>query len=366
MVSDSTRIVIAFGCNDYGDPDLDPLLIRWSAQESYVDWTPQLTNQAGSFRISHGSEIIAAFQTRQEIVVFTDAAVYSMQYLGPPLVWGFTLLADNLSIASPNAVATAAGVVYWMGTDKFYMYAGRVETLPCSVRQYVFSSINRDQEAQFFAGTNEGYSEVWWFYCSIEGADGTGTIDNPNTTIDRYVIFNYLDRVWYYGKLERTAWLDSPLRQYPQAATPGNIIVLHEAAVDDGTTNPPSAIPAYVQSSDFDIGDGHNYGFVWRIIPDITFDGSNTSGISDELPTVTFTALPRQNPGSNYGAAPAPTVQSTQSYANRQSYTVQEFTEIVYTRVRGRQMSFLVESDQRGCQWQLGVPRMDVRNDGRR
>jgi hypothetical protein len=366
MVSDSTRIVIAFGCNDYGGTQLDPLLIRWSAQESYTNWTPSLTNQAGSFRLSHGSEIICAFQTRQEIVVFTDAAIYSMQYLGPPLVWGFTLLADNLSIASPNAVATAAGVVYWMGTDKFYMYAGRVETLPCSVRQYVFSSINRQQEAQFFAGTNEGYSEVWWFYCSIEGMDGTGTIDNPNTTIDRYVIFNYLDRVWYYGKLERTAWLDSPLRQYPQAATTGNLIVLHEAAVDDGTTNPPSAIPAYVQSSDFDIGDGHNYGFVWRIIPDITFNGSNTSGISDERPTVTFTALPRQNPGSNYGAAPAPQVQSTQSYANGQSYTVQEFTEIVYTRVRGRQMSFLIESDQRGCQWQLGVPRMDVRPDGRR
>ncbi len=358
MVSDSTRIVIAFGCNDYGAyniPPLDPLLIRWTAQESYTEWTPTAENQAGSYRLSHGSEIVGAFQTRQEIVVFTDAAVYSMQYLGPPYVWGFTLLADNISIASPNVVATAAGVVYWMGTDKFYVYSGRIETLPCSVRQYIFEDINRDQEAQFFSGTNEGYSEVWWFYCSAN-----------STTIDRYVIFNYLDRVWYYGTMGRTAWLDSPLRQFPQAATTGNIVVLHETAVDDGSTNPPSPIDAYVQSSDFDIGDGHNYGFVWRLIPDITFDGSNTAGATSDKPYVTFTLRPRQNPGANYGIANSPEVDSKQSYAGQQTYNVQQFTEIVYTRLRGRQMAFKIESNALGTQWQLGVPRIDVRPDGRR
>jgi len=358
MVSDTSRIVIAFGCNDYGaygTTAIDPLLIRWTAQESYTDWTPSATNQAGSYRLSHGSTIVGALQTRQEIVVWTDAAIYSMQYLGPPFVYGFTLLADNISIASPNAMATANGVVYWMGVDKFYAYSGRVETLPCSVRTYIFNDINRDQEAQFNAGTNEGYSEVWWNYCS-----------KNSTVIDRYVIFNYLDRVWYYGTLDRTAWLDSPLRPYPTAATAGNILVYHEAAVDDGSTNPPSAINAYVQSSDFDIGDGHNYGFVWRIIPDITFDGSSTTGETTNNPVVNFTVRPRQNPGSNYGVADNPTVTSAQSYAGTTTYNVQQFTEIIYSRIRGRQMAFKVESNSIGTQWQLGVPRIDVRPDGRR
>lgn len=357
MVSDTSRIVIAFGCNDYGAYNTtpqDPMLIRWSEQESYTNWTPAATNQAGSYRLSHGSQIVGALQTRQEIVVWTDAAIYSMQYLGPPLVYGFTLLADNISIASQNAMATAAGVVYWMGVDKFYVYSGRVETLPCSVRQYVFSNINRDQQEQFFAGTNEGYSEVWWFYCSAN-----------SDVVDRYVIFNYLDRVWYYGTLDRTAWLDSPLRQFPMAATSGNLLVYHEAAVDDGSTNPPSSINAYIQSSDFDIGDGHNYGFVWRMLPDITFDGSNTSGTTSDKPFVQFTVRPKQNPGSSYGTALSPTVTSTQSYAGQTTYNVQQFTEIIYSRVRGRQMAFKIESNSVGTQWQLGVPRIDVRPDGR-
>jgi len=357
MVSDSSRIVIAFGANDptgvYAPTAIDPMLIRWTGLESYAEWTPTATNQAGDYRLSHGSFIVGALQTRQEIIVWTDAAIYSMQYLGPPLVWSFTLLADNISIASQNAMATAAGVIYWMGTDKFYIYSGRVETLPCSVRQYVFEDINREQQEQFFAGTNEGYSEVWWFYCSAN-----------SDVIDRYVIFNYLDRVWYYGTLNRTAWLDSPLRQFPMAATETNLLVFHEAAVDDGTTNPPSPISAYVQSSDFDIEDGHNYGFVWRMLPDITFNGSTTP--NPNRPQVKFVVRPRQNPGSGYGVSPSPTIQSSQSYAGQQVYNVQEFTEIVYTRIRGRQMAFKIESDTLGTQWQLGVPRLDVRPDGRR
>lgn len=352
LIADASRIVICFGCNDYGDTALDPLLIRWSAQESYTDWTPAATNQAGSFRLSHGSQIIGALQTRQEILVWTDAAIYSMQYLGPPLVYGFTLLTDNISIASPNAMSTASGVTYWMGVDKFYAYSGRVETLPCSVRTFVYQDINRNQFSQISSGTNEGFSEVWWFYCSTD-----------SDVIDRYVIFNYLDRVWYYGELGRSAWIDSPLREYPMAAGLDNRLYYHELGNDDGSTNPPSAITAYIQSSDFDIGDGHNYGFVWRMIPDITFNGSTTP--SPLLPSVTMTMRPRQNPGSGYGTALAPTVTSAESYAGQSVYTVQKFTEIIYSRVRGRQMAFKIESTTLGTQWQLGVPRLDVRPDGR-
>jgi hypothetical protein len=442
LVSDASRIVICLGCNDYGvTTTLDPLLIRWSTNESYTNWTPSPANQAGSFRLSRGSRIVAGLQTRQEILVCTDTALYSMQYLGPPYVFGVTLLADNISIISPNAMATANGVTYWMGQDKFYVYSGRVETLPCALRSYVFDDINQAQSTQFFAGTNEGYSEIFWFYCSITGANGVGTVTNPNTAIDRYVIFNYLDRVWYYGKLNRTAWLDSALQQGPQATTSvewaaltediddavttvpvnatasfpnagtiqidnelitytnttpvsflncvrgvqvggtrsvadyhvantnvklyaSNLLIQHEVAVDDGTTNPPLPIPAYIQSSDFDIGDGHNYGFVWQIVPDITFDGSNTA--IPNYPNVTFTIRPRQNPGSNYGAAVSPTVASTVSYAQVQTYNVQQFTELVYTRARGRQMAFRIDSNTLGTQWQLGTPRMNVRPDGRR
>lgn len=357
-VSDASRFVIAFGCNGYTtDPNptqQDPMLIRWSDQESYQVWTPAVTNQAGSFRLSSGSYIVAQQQTRQEILVWTDAALYSMQYLGPPFVWGFNILADNISIISPNAVATANNVTYWMGLDKFYAYSGRVETLPCALRQYVFGDINTTQSSQFFAGTNEGFSEVWWYYCSAN-----------STVVDRYVIYNYLDQVWYYGTLGRTAWLDSPLRSFPMAATYSRNVVFHENGVDDiTTTGNILPITSYIQSSDFDIGDGHNYGFVWRMIPDITFDGSTTP--APNTPQVTFTVRPRQNPGAPYGTADVPTVASTQSYANQRNYTVQEFTQIVYTRLRGRQMAFKIISDTIGTQWQLGVPRIDVRPDGRR
>lgn len=349
-VSDASRFVLAFGVNDYGSAVQNPMLVRWSDQEDFTQWTPAVTNQAGSYTLSHGSQIISALQARQEILVWTDAAIYSMQYLGPPYVWGFQLLADNLSIISPNATATASNVVYWMGVDKFYSYSGRVETLYCPLRQYIYGDINLSQAFQVFAGTNEGYNEVWWYYCSAD-----------STTVDRYVIYNYLEKVWSYGNLARTAWLDSPLRIQPLAATYTNQIVYHEVGVDDGTTNPPLPISSYIQSADFNIGDGHNYGFVWRMIPDITFDGSYVNN-----PSVTFTTRPRQNPGANYSAALTPAVTSTQNYQGQQNYNVQQFTQIIYTRVRGRQMAFKVSSDGLGVKWQLGVPSIDVRPDGRR
>jgi hypothetical protein len=350
MVSDASRFVIGFGVNDYGSVVQNPMLIRWSDQEDYTQWTPAITNQAGSFTLSDGSQIVTAMQARQEILVWTDSALYSMQYLGAPYVWGFQILADNISIASQNAVATANNVTYWMGVDKFYMYSGRVETLPCTLRSYVYNDINIAQASQFFAGTNEGFNEIWWYYCSAS-----------SDTIDKYVVYNYLERVWYYGTLNRTAWLDSPLRVEPMATTYGNQLVYHETGVDDGTTNPPSPITCFVQSSDFDIGDGHNFGFVWRLIPDVTFDGSTVNA-----PALDFTVRPRQFPGSNYGNSNNPEVVSTVSYAGQRTYNVQQFTEQVYVRIRGRQMAFKVGSDTLGTAWQLGVPRIEVRPDGRR
>jgi hypothetical protein len=349
-VSDASRFVISFGCNDYGAVELDPLLIRWSDQENYATWAPAATNQAGSYRLSTGSSIVAHQQTRQEILVWTDAAIYSMQYLGPPYIWGFQVLGYNISIAGPNTTATASNITYWMGLDKFYMYSGRVETLYCPLRQYIFGNINLSQQYQFIAGTNEGYNEVWWFYCSAN-----------STVVDRYVIYNHLERVWSYGNLSRTAWLDTPLRNHPTATGYGGQLVYHESGVDDGSTNPPSAIASYIQSADFNIGDGHNYGFAWRMLPDITFDGSYVNN-----PQVTFTLRPRQNPGSDYSASDTPTVTSTQDYTGQRNYTVQQFTQIVYTRLRGRQMAFKVSSDGLGVNWQLGVPALDVKPDGRR
>lgn len=348
--SDTSRFVIAFGCNDYGSSALDPLLVRWSDQEDYTVWAPSATNQAGSYRLSIGSSIVSQLQSRQEILIWTDAALYSMQYLGAPDAWGFNILADNISIMGPNAAATATNVTYWMGRDKFYMYAGRVETLYCPLWQYIFGDINLDQAYQFFASTNEGFNEIWFFYCSAN-----------STAIDRYVIYNHLEKTWGYGNMARTAWLDTALRNYPTAAGYGGQLIYHEDGVDDGTTNPPSAITSYIQSADFNIGDGHNYGFIWRMIPDLTFDGSYVNN-----PQVTFTIRPRQNPGSNYSAADTPTVVSTQNYQTQRNYVVQQFTQIVYTRVRGRQLAFKISSDALGVQWQLGVPAFDIRPDGRR
>jgi hypothetical protein len=350
------KFVIAMGANPYvsGTPntDFNPMLVRWSDQLDPTEWVPDITNQSGEFTLTSGSSIIGARATRQEILIWTDSALYSMQYLGAPYVWGFNILMDNISVMSPNSMITINNVTYWMGVDKFYMYSGRVETLPCALRQYVFNDINKDQAFQVFAGGNEGYNEVWWFYVSNSSA---------GTTIDKYVIYNYVDRVWYYGTMARSAWLDSGIRAYPMAADYNNRILYHESSVDDNATSTTLPINAYVQSSDFDIGDGHNFGFVWRILPDINFNGSNVNA-----PSVTMTIKPRVNSGAPYSAANNPTVTSSDNYATSNVYNVQEFTGQVYTRLRGRQMAFRIESDSIGVSWQLGSPRIDIRNDGRR
>ena len=349
-VSDTLRFIIVFGTNDYGSSTLDPMLIRWSNQDDPYNWTPDATNQAGSVRLSHGSQIVATVQTRQEIVVFTDTAVYSLQYLGPPYVWQPQILGDNVSIVSPNAAVLASGVVYWMGVDKFYAYDGRVQTLNCDLRRHVFQNINKEQYQQVVCGTNEGFNEVWWFYCA-----------QGNTQISQYVVYNYVEKVWYYGTLARTAWLDSGLRDYPEAATYSHNIVDHERGLNDGE-NPLGVQPinAYISSSEFDIGDGHEFGFVWRILPDLTFENSAVSPFG-QMPQVAMTLYGLYNSGS--GAIDA----AQQLVSKGSTYIItEEFTGQIYTRVRGRQLIFKIESQQLNTAWQLGAPRIDIRQDGRR
>ena len=348
-VSDASRFVMVFGTNDYGQTAIDPMLIRWSGQNDIYNWTPDLTNQAGFTRLSHGSQIITTVQTRQEIVVFTDSSVYSLQYLGPPYVWAAQLLGDNISIISPNAAVIASGVVYWMGVDKFYMYDGRVNTLSCDLLRFVFQDLNQDQALQVFTGTNEGFNEVWWFYCS-----------DTSTAVDKYVVYNYLERVWYYGTMARTAWLDSGLQPVPIAATYSYNLVNHETGLNDNETATTLPIDAYISSSEFDIGDGHNFGFVWRVLPDLTFQNSTDSPTS-AVPTVTMTLYGLTNSGSGS------TSSASQNVASSSTYNItEEFTGQIYTRMRGRQMILKIESNQINTTWQLGAPRIDIRPDGRR
>jgi hypothetical protein len=423
LVTDSpvNDFTICFGANPYDPTDFeapfDPMLVRWTDQDNPVEWVPETTNQAGEQKLSHGSYIVAATSTRQEILVWTDTAIFSMQYLGPPFVWGFNLLDMDISMASQSSMITVNNVTYWMGTDKFYQYSGRVETLPCSLRQFVYSDINKEQFQQVIAGSNEAFNEVWWFYPSAN-----------STVNDRYVIYNYLERVWYYGNLNRSAWSEHTTRGYPilafsvqnsyldqnvtdsqtsislvnaysypssgivmldseqvyYAGISGNTllncvrgyngttaathtayttasyevtnqIMFHEIGVDDGSTTVAKPIAAYIETSDFDIQDGQSFGYVWRMLPDLNFTGSTA-----DSPSVTLTVKPRQNSGSNYTAADQPTVTRTSTIP------IQQYTGQVYTRIRGRQMAFRVDSADLGVAWQMGMMRIDIRPDGRR
>jgi hypothetical protein len=361
LISDASRFVICFGANDYLGTVFDPMLIRWSDQESVTEWAPAVTNQAGSIRLSHGSKIVTALQSRQEILVWTDSTLYSMQYLGPPYVWSTQLLGDNVSIAGPNAAALASGGTYWMGVDKFYKYDGRVQTLNCDLLRFVYNDINRDQFDQVFASTNEGFNEVWFFYCTA-----------GSNEIDRYVAYNYLENCWYYGSMSRPSWLDTGLRNYPLAATydkdsgTGNI-VQHELGVDDNTTGTPVAMDSFITSAQFDIGDGHNFAFVWRMLPDLTFAGS-TAGTT---PSMTIQLLPLQNSGSGYNnpiSIGGTSATGTQTVTATQTYPIDldTYNGQLNIRVRGRQMSMRIACNTPGTQWQMGSPRIDTRPDGRR
>ena len=354
IVSAINRFVFCFGTNDYGTATQNPMLLRWSDQEDITMWTPAATNQAGSLLLSHGSKIVTAIQTRQEIVVLTDSALYSLQYQGPPAIWSSQLLGDNISIASPNAIAIGSGVIYWMGVDKFYKYDGRLQTLRCDLLKFIFEDINLNQQDQFFASTNEGFTEIWFFYCS-SGA----------TEIDRYAIYNYTENngagVWYYGAMARTAWLDSGLRNNPMAATTINNVVYHELGNDDNSTETSLPISSVIETTEFDIDDGDHFGFVWRMLPDITFVGSDAAS-----PQVTMTLIPMQNSGSGYNDPISVGGNSNATVVRTATVPIEEFTGQVYVRVRGRQMIMKVENNQLGCAWQLGSPRIDIKQDGRR
>jgi hypothetical protein len=290
-------------------------------------------------------------------------------------------LMDNLSIMSPGAATVVNNVAYWIGTDKFYTYTGRVETLPCSIRQYIFTDLNFDQRFQVISGSNEGYNEVWWFYVSNDEVAAAAE-DNRTPIVDKYVLYNHLERIWSYGSLRRTFWLDTPLQSTPLSAQgvlvgatnsdanhisiESGTLLLQESGVDDASTATPVPFTSYIQSSDFDIGDGHNFGFVWRIIPDITFAGSGGNE-NNVYPSVTMEVRPRTFSGTPYGPTDLDTVTSAQPYGPVKQYTIEEYTPQVYTRIRGRQIAFKISSSgQLGVTWQLGSPRIDIRPDGRR
>lgn len=350
LISDIYRFVFAFGCNEYLSSTQDPMLIRWSDQENAVDWAPSATTQAGSLPLSRGSEIITAIQSRQEVLVWTDAALYSLQYLGAPEVWGAQLVGDNISIVSQNAVAFANGVSYWMGVDKFYKYDGRTQTLRCDLRQYIFGDFNSLQGTQVCAGTNEGFNEIWWFYCSA----------NSNE-VDRYVIYNYLEDIWYYGNLGRTAWLDSGILNYPIAATYSYNIVEHENGIDDNQTSTTVPIVATIESAEFDLDDGDDFMFVRRVLPDITFRGSSVNS-----PSGTLTLIPMKNSGSGFNSPESVGGSSNASVARSAVVPIEQFTGQVFIRVRGRQLIMKFESTDLGVAWQLGSMRLDMQTDGKR
>ena len=425
------RHVVALGTNDWAiaSTSQDPLLIRWCEQEDPLIWEPTQTNTAGFQRLTYGSKIITAEKTRQEILVWTDTALYSMRYLGPPYTFGFNTISAEITVVSPNAVTTANNVTYWMGIDKFYVYSGTVDTLPCALRQYVFDDINESQLDQVYSGSNEKYNEIWWFYCSA-----------GSTQINRYVIYNYLEKLWYYGQLPRTAWYDSHVRGYPigtmnqrteleitgvdngaitsvsirragqylippvspistittsgfgsgaqfsvlynssgvaqtvtilgggSGYTLGDVLtvlggsadslaLLHEYGLDDAITNPPSAIANFIESADFDIGDGDSFTYVKRIIPDVDFIGSTNSA-----PSVNITISARDYPGQGLFRTANSAVES----GSKVSLQVYNYTNQNWIRLRGRQIAFRIGSTDTGVKWQLGTFRLDTQQDGRR
>jgi hypothetical protein len=346
LVSQNDKHLLAFGCQPYAGSagDFDPLLIRWASQDDPGMWTPLVTNSAGFIRVSRGSEIVRAVPTKQEILVFTEATLSSLQFTGTTDVFSLQEIGDNLSIMAPRAVTVVNNMTFWMGHDKFYVYSGRVETLPCTLRNFVFNDFNYDQSEQVVCGTNEGWNEVWWMYPSAQS-----TVNN------RYVIFNHLERVWYYGNIERNAWLDSPLREYPQAsytdvATERSYLLNHE----EGTNDDGAALTAYIQSSDFDISEGDRFMLTRRIIPDINFDGSSAAN-----PEANFIIRPRNFPGGAYQSNASNTQRVIQSVVN-------QYTNEVFMRARARQVALRIESSGLDTQWQLGSPRLDMRPDGTR
>ena len=345
MVSDQSRHIIAFGCDGEGSIGTqDPLLIRFGSQESLLDFQTRAENTAGELRISTGSEIVVAIQTKQQILVYTDVSLHGMQFLGDPFTFGLTEISRNITIASPNAAIAVNDFVFWMGSKEFYVYGGTVQRLPCTVLDYVFSDFNRDQIGKVFAGHNSSYGEVWWFYPSKSS--------NAN---DRYVIYNYQEKIWYFGTLNRTAWVDRGINQYPIAASTDNKLYYQEFGQDDGSTNPPSAISANIESSQMDIGDGEKFTLVRRVLPDITFRDS-----TNQTPRVNMVVKARNFPGVTFNET------TSKEVSRSVSTPIELFTEQLHVRLRGRSFAFRIESDTTGVMWRLGTPRVDIRPDGQR
>ena len=345
LVSDRDRHVLAFGCDTESNPGVqDPLAIRFSSQESLTDWQTTAENTAGELRLGSGSEIVTAVETRQQILVFTDTTLYSMQFLGPPFTFGVNSLSENITIAGPNAAIAVDDNVFWMGQSEFYVYSGSVQRLPCMVRDYIFSDLNDGQIEKVNAALNTQHSEIWWFYPSSNSDE-----------VDKYVVYNYQEKVWYYGTFGRTAWIDRGIFDFPFAANVDGFVYEHEIGFDDGTTDPVSAIPAYIQSSPIDIGDGEQFMFIRRMIPDVDF--KNSTAI---LPETNITIDVKNAPDGTYSSS------QTDVFVKTQAASVNARTEQLYFRLRGRQMSFKISSDELGVDWRLGSPRIDIRPDGRR
>ena len=345
IVSDQDRHTIVFGCDAQNNVGVqDPLLIRFSSQESLTEWDAEVTNTAGDLRVGSGSEIIVAVETRNQILVFTDISLHSMQFLGPPFTFGLAQVAENITIAGPSAVTAVDDKVFWMGIGDFYVYTGQTQKLPCPVRAYIFDDINVGQIELTVCALNSTFSEVWWFYPSA------GSNEN-----DRYVIYNYVENTWAIGALTRTAWHDRGLFNAPIAASTDGYLYNHETGQNDGSTNPPSAITSYIESSQISIGSGDDFVFLSKLIPDLTFENS----ISD-APTVDFTLQARNFPGGAY-------LQTDTSGVTQSATTpVEQFTEQTWIRLRGRSFAVKVESDTTDTQWRLGTPRVEIRPDGRR
>jgi hypothetical protein len=350
LVSDISRFVFAFGCDDVGSTPFNPMRVRWSDQESAVNWTPSSLNQSGSLDLSRGSEIVTALQARQEVLVWTDSALYSLQFVGAPVVWGAQLLGDNLSIISQNAAVFVNGTAFWMGRSTFYVYAGNAQQIQCDLKRYVFNDFNYEQADQVFAGSNERFNEVWWFYCSKD-----------STRIDRYVVYNYAEQIWYHGAMARTAWLDSGVRNFPTAATYSGVLVEHENGNDDAEASVPLPLSAYIESSQFNLDDGDRFIFIRQLIPDVTFDGSESNS-----PSVTVELRPQKDPGLSFNNPLSVGGTSSLPVTRTSTVVVEQFTPQLNLRVRGRQMTIRVSSNQLGVRWQWGAPLLDQKADGGR
>ena len=355
LVSDQDRHVIAFGCDAInssssaaqGNGTQDPLLIRFSSQENAVDWYPTTSNTAGDLILGSGSEFVQAVETKREILVWTDTSLHSMRFIGPPFTFGLQQLASNITIMGPNAAVATEDVVYWMGIDNFYVYSGQTQQLECTVKDHVFADFNLSQTDKVYGGVNSEFSEVIWLYCS----DTNSVANGGNGENDRYVIYNYKDTIWYYGTINRSAWLDRGTRAYPIAAE-GAYLYNHEFEYDDDG----SAMNSYIESAPMDIQDGDNFSLVTKVIPDLTFIGSTSLA----SPQATFTLKSRTEPGAAYSNTSSGTTVRTASSP------VETFTEQLNLRTRGRSFAVRVESAALGTKWKLGSPRVNIRPDGRR